>query len=62
MHTATKKVIAGVTLLACVIVLVTTVAWRLPFVVIVKKTLLATAVFGSLSFLGGLIYEKLWLR
>ena len=62
MRTATKKVIAGVTLLACLIVLVTTVAWRMPFLVIVKKTLIATALFGFVTFLGGLLYEKLWLR
>jgi hypothetical protein len=62
MRTATKKIIAGLSLLACLLAIVTGVTQGVPFVAVVERAIGATVVFGLLGFLGGLVYEKLWLR
>ena len=62
MRTATKKLIAGVSLLACIIALVSGVTQGVPFAAVLLRSMIATVVFGFAAFIGGLIYEKLWLR
>lgn len=62
MRTVTKKTIAGVSLLACVVVVLTGIMNLLPPVAVLKRAVLATGFFALAAFLGGLIYEKLWLR
>jgi hypothetical protein len=62
MRTATKRLIAGVALLAGVLTLVAGLTSGVPFAAVLVRTMIATAGFGFLSFLGGLVYEKLWLR
>ncbi|MDP8221949.1 MAG: hypothetical protein P9L99_01200 [Candidatus Lernaella stagnicola] len=62
MRTATKRLIAGATLLAGLVTLVAGVTQGVPFSTVLMRTIIAAAAFGTLSFLGGLVYEKLWLR
>jgi len=62
MKTATKKWIAGVSLLAGLVTLMAGFAHSVPFGVSLVRAMIATAGFGLASFVGGLAYEKLWLK
>jgi uncharacterized membrane protein len=48
--------------LACLLVLVTGAVQGLSLWVVIERTVLATAGFGVAGFIGGLAYEKIWLK
>lgn len=49
-------------MLAGLIALVAGFSQGISFGVSLQRALIATAAFGFATFLGGLVYEKLWLR
>ncbi|NLH47577.1 MAG: hypothetical protein GX444_03125 [Myxococcales bacterium] len=48
--------------MACLLTLVTGAVHGLPLWAVIERTALATAGFGVAGFIGGLAYEKLWLK
>jgi len=62
MRTVTKKMIAGLALVAFFIAVAAGIAGHVPPITVLKRAAAATAVFGLLTFLCGLVYEKIWRR
>jgi hypothetical protein len=62
MRTATKKFIAGLAVLACLLAVVASAAHRVAPIAVLERAIVATVVFAGAGFIGGLIYEKLWLK
>jgi hypothetical protein len=62
MRRVTKRFIAGLCVLALVAAVASGLWGQVPLWVVVERAALAVGIFAVLGFVGGLLYEKVWLR